>query len=44
MKLRTTMFGMVLVGALFGGGLPIDPQFGVYPAPLALAAVFGILV
>ena len=31
-------------GALFGGRLPIDPQFGVYPAPLALAAVFGILV
>ena len=31
-------------GALFGGRLPIDPQFGVYPVPLALAAVFGILV
>lgn len=32
------------IGALFGGRLPIDPQFGVYPLPLALAALFGFLV
>ncbi len=31
-------------GAIFGGRLPIDPRFGVYPGPLAMAALFGFLV
>jgi putative ABC transport system permease protein len=34
----------LVAGALFGGRLPVDPQVGIYPTPLALAAVFGMLV
>lgn len=29
--------------ALFGDSLPVPPQMGLYPAPLALAAAFGLL-
>ena len=28
---------------LFGGALPIPPQLGIYPAPLLLAALYGLL-
>lgn len=28
----------------FAGRLPVDPQFGVFPKPLILAAVFGYLI
>ena len=30
--------------ALFGSALPVPPQMGVYPGPLALAAAYGVLV
>ncbi len=37
-------FGLTMVGAwALADALPVPPRMGVYPAPLALAAVYGLL-
>lgn len=37
--------GLTAAGvALFGAALPVPPRVGVYPVPLLLAAVYGVLV